>query len=114
MRQSFTTMAAMLGLLALAAPAIAQAYYLPKKLSASDMQMLTIEGNTLTPGGKQTGAWSNPKTGHSGTAAILKKTEKKGMHCELYEYTFRTGTSSDNTPYKLNWCKTDTAWKIAN
>jgi len=114
MRHSLSAMAAVVGLLALAAPAMAQAYYLPKKLSGSDMRLLKTEGEKLSPSGPTIGAWSNPKTGHSGTVAIIKDTEKNGMPCHLYRYTFVTGTSGDKTPYKLLWCKTSEGWKIGN
>ena len=115
MRLSILVVASAAALLGAATPLLAQPYsYLPKRLTSGDMRLLTEEGGKLLPGGKQTGTWRNPKTGNSGTVALLKRTEKNGMPCQLYEYTFKTGTSGDNTPYKLNWCKGPNGWKIAN
>jgi 17 kDa outer membrane surface antigen len=115
MRQSILAVAAAVGLLTAIAPAFAQDYFLPRKLTSSDMNALEVEGSTLAPGGRTKGIWHNPKTGHSGTIDLLHETKKDGRLCHLYRYTFKTGTNSDNTPYKLNWCKMSNGeWKIAN
>jgi surface antigen len=57
-----------------------------------------------------TNAWTNPKTGSSGTATPLKTTKEKGMTCRLLEITNQAGGLSGRS--ELTFCKTKDGWKI--
>jgi surface antigen len=57
-------------------------------------------------------AWSNPKTGASGTATPLKTTQQKGMTCRLLEITNNAGGFSGRSEW--NFCKTKDGWKVVS
>jgi surface antigen len=57
-----------------------------------------------------TNAWTNPKTGASGTATPLKTSKEKGMTCRLTEITNHAGGMSGRSEW--NFCKTPAGWKI--
>lgn len=102
---------------ALVSPAAAQAMqaYLPRRLSGSDMRILSEEAGKLGPQGPKEESWKNPKTGNSGTVTFLHQYEKNGLTCRGFRYTFHTGVSTDGSPYKLHWCeKSPGDWAIAN
>ncbi|MCB8879580.1 hypothetical protein ACELLULO517_04990 [Acidisoma cellulosilytica] len=122
LRQSLSIMVASLGLAfalapALVTPAAAQSMqtYLPRRLTGSDMKILSYEAGKLGPQGPQKESWKNPKTGNSGTVTFLRQYHKSGMECRGFRYTFHTGTAQDGLPYKLNWCERSPGdWAIAN
>jgi surface antigen len=58
-----------------------------------------------------TNAWTNPKTGHSGTATPLKTTKEKGTTCRLIEITNHAGGQSGRSEW--TFCKTKEGWKTA-
>lgn len=98
-------------------PAAAQSLqtYLPRRLTGSDIDILRAEAAKLGPQGPSAENWKNPKTGHSGHVAFLQQSEKDGMQCRSFRYTFHLGTSNDGLPYKLTWCeKSPGDWAIAN
>ena len=64
--------------------------------------------DTLPDG--HTNAWSNPKSGASGTATPVKTTKEKGMTCRLLEITNNAGGLSGRSEW--NFCKTPAGWKI--
>lgn len=102
---------------ALVSPAAAQSMqaYLPRRLSGSDMRILSDEAGKLGPQGPKEESWKNPKTGNSGTVTFLHQYQQAGLTCRGFRYTFHTGVSTDGTPYKLNWCeKSPGDWAIVN
>ena len=59
-----------------------------------------------------TSTWSNPRTGHSGTASPLKSFQQKGMACrELEMSNTARGQTSRNV---FVFCKTASGWKIVS
>jgi len=58
-----------------------------------------------------TNAWTNPKTGSSGTATPLKTTKDKGMTCRLLEMTNHAGGMSGRSEW--TFCKTKDGWKTS-
>jgi surface antigen len=57
-----------------------------------------------------TSTWTNPKTGHSGTATPLSTTKQKGMTCRLLEITNHAGGKSGRSEF--TFCKTKDGWRI--
>lgn len=57
-----------------------------------------------------TSTWTNPKTGHSGTATPLNTTKQKGMTCRLLELTNHAGGKSGRGEF--TFCKTKDGWRI--
>jgi surface antigen len=61
-----------------------------------------------------TDAWSNPKTGNSGTITVLQSFTRDGMQCRKVRYNNRIRNQPDTRIYTLDWCKTPQGvWKIA-
>jgi hypothetical protein len=61
-----------------------------------------------------TDAWSNPKTGNSGTITVLQSFTRDGMPCRKVRYDSRIGNQPGTRIYTLDWCKTPQGvWKIA-
>lgn len=58
----------------------------------------------------QASAWTNPKTGASGTAKPLSTKVEKGTTCRELEFTNRAGGLTGGGTF--NFCKIDGAWKI--
>jgi len=58
-----------------------------------------------------TNAWSNPKTGHSGTATPLKTMKDAGRNCRLLEVTNSAGGQSGRSEW--TFCKTKDGWKTS-
>ena len=58
-----------------------------------------------------TNAWTNPKTGHSGTATPLNTTKEKGMTCRLLEITNQAGGQTGRSEW--TFCKTKEGWKTS-
>jgi surface antigen len=59
-----------------------------------------------------TNAWTNPKTGHSGTATPLRTMKEKGMACRRLEMTNNAGGQSGRSEW--TFCKTKDGWKVAS
>ncbi len=58
-----------------------------------------------------TNAWTNPKTGSSGTATPLNTTKEKGMTCRRLELTNNAGGMSGRTEW--TFCKTKDGWRTS-
>ena len=58
-----------------------------------------------------TNAWTNPKTGASGTATPLKSTKEKGTACRLLEITNQAGGQSGRSEW--TFCKTKDGWRTS-
>jgi len=58
-----------------------------------------------------TNAWTNPKTGASGTATPLRTTKEKGTTCRFIEITNHAGGLSGRSEW--NFCKTKDGWKTS-
>ena len=58
-----------------------------------------------------TNAWTNPKTGSSGTATPLKTTKEKGTTCRLLEMTNFAGGMSGRSEW--TFCKTKEGWRTS-
>lgn len=58
-----------------------------------------------------TNTWSNPKTGHSGTATPLKTMKDGGKNCRLIEITNHAGGQSGRSEW--TFCKTNEGWKTS-
>jgi surface antigen len=58
-----------------------------------------------------TNAWTNPKTGHSGTATPLRTMKEKGTTCRLLEVTNHAGGQSGRSEW--TFCKTKEGWKTS-
>jgi surface antigen len=59
-----------------------------------------------------TSAWTNPKTGASGTATPLRTMKEKGMACRRLEITNHAGGRSGRSEWTL--CKTKGGWKVSS
>jgi surface antigen len=59
----------------------------------------------------QTSTWTNPKTGHSGTATPIRTTKENGRTCRLLEITNQAGGQSGRTEW--TFCKTKDGWKTS-
>jgi surface antigen len=59
-----------------------------------------------------TSAWTNPKTGHSGTATPLRSMKEKGLACRRLEITNHAGGQSGRSEW--TFCKTKDGWKVAS
>ena len=114
-RTSLALLGASLGLLALGATAQTFGFLKDSAMSfmnREDAAMLVRnyqEALGSLPDG-HTSTWTNPKTGHSGTATPLNTTRQKGMTCRLLEITNRAGGQSGRGEY--TFCKTAAGWKI--
>jgi surface antigen len=58
-----------------------------------------------------TNTWTNPKTGHSGTATPLRTTKEGGTTCRLLEITNHAGGQSGRTEW--TFCKTKAGWRTS-
>ncbi len=57
--------------------------------------------------------WHNPRTGHGGRVTVFPATQKDGLPCRLYEFTWTIG--SQTTKYRGNACRDTTGlWRAAN
>ena len=92
--------------------------YLPNNLDKSDMAVMQDAAKQMPRPPAASGArtaWSNPRTGHSGTVVFIKDLRKQDMACKLFRYTFHTGAATDGNPYMLTWCRTPQGdWSIVN
>jgi surface antigen len=58
-------------------------------------------------------AWSNPKSGNSGTIDIIDTLALDGMDCRSVRYDFSLKMKASNTTYLVHECKTgDGSWKL--
>lgn len=55
-------------------------------------------------------AWTNPKTGHSGTATPLRSMRAKGMACRLLELTNHADDQAGRSEFPF--CRTKDGWRI--
>lgn len=60
----------------------------------------------------ETSAWTNPKTGASGTATPLRSFTQKGMKCREAEYTNHAGGFNGGGRFTL--CLRNGEWKIVS
>jgi len=83
------------------------------KLDAEDKAMMREAMRTVLESGKAatTKSWTNPETGVSGTATLLRAYDQDGMPCGEVEHAF---TKPNTNRYILPFCKTaDGKWKVA-
>jgi len=59
----------------------------------------------------ETSAWTNPKTGASGTITPLSSFTRKGLRCREAEYTNHAGGFNGRSRFTL--CRVGDDWKIA-
>ena len=84
-------------------------------LNADDIAALTdatnrlLDSPQLVAGASE--AWSNPKSGASGTVAAGNTAQRKGMACRIVRYQ-TTVPGSPPRSATLTWCKTANGWKI--
>ena len=78
-------------------------------LTTADIELLTATANRLYEAG-QVGvkeAWSNPKSGNSGTVELLETFEREGLPCRRSSMWSRSsGTRSPNA-----WCWRAAEWR---
>jgi surface antigen len=67
----------------------------------------TLALDTLPDG--HTTTWTNPKSGHSGTASPMKSFKEKGMDCRSLEMSNTAGGQTGRS--ELVFCKTSAGWK---
>jgi len=83
------------------------------KLDDEDKAMMREAMRSVLESGKAatTKSWTNPKTGVSGTATLLRAYDENGMSCGEVEHAF---TKPNTNRYILPFCKTpDGKWKVA-
>lgn len=57
-----------------------------------------------------TSTWTNPRTGHSGTATPLRATKVKDMSCRVLEMSNTAGGRTERS--ELTFCKTKDGWRL--
>ena len=107
---------------ALSAPPAARAQINPfgysrsfKGLSRADSKMLFDAADALNAqdplhvGDKKT--WGNAATGDSGTVTVMRIFQSGGMTCHTLRYDTHLKTYNSGR-YMVDWCRTDSGWKI--
>ena len=106
---------------ALLGPTLAQAQVNPFRssgragLRADDIKLMEEAASKLLARPDlsvgSTEAWSNDRTGASGTVSVEGTTVRHGMTCQRVNYaTTRSGGQERDTV--VNWCKTPAGWRI--
>jgi hypothetical protein len=87
------------------------------RLNSDDLDALTaaarhlLDRPQLAEGGFE--AWSNPRSGASGTIVAGKPLSRSGMDCRVLNFfTHVPGPSADRNRV-FTWCKTKDGWRIA-
>lgn len=63
----------------------------------------------------QSASWSNPATGNSGTATLVRDLQLRGMACRNIRYDFSLTRPARQTTYSINWCHTpQNTWRIVD
>jgi surface antigen len=118
------TIALAIGLGAAAHPAAAQINpfrsALANRLTNDDFQMIDetanklLDQDTVTAGAKE--GWSNPKSKASGTVEVTRNFKHDSMGCRTLRYITVPGGAGGRSANRttLNWCKTDSGWKIVS
>jgi hypothetical protein len=57
-------------------------------------------------------AWSNPRSGASGTIVAGKPLTRNGMDCRVLDYFIHVPGPRADRSRVLTWCKTKDGWKI--
>ncbi|MEO8713766.1 MAG: RT0821/Lpp0805 family surface protein [Acetobacteraceae bacterium] len=117
MRANVAGLSAFLALIALA-PAHAQ-YFAPLSgrlgpgLKGDDLSIVSNVTDALNAAGtKGSRQWSNPKTGTSGTIALIRDFHSAGMACHELHYRFALTRPTRHRAYTLDWCRSAGEWKI--
>jgi surface antigen len=84
------------------------------RMTREDVALMTKNSNEALNGNAdgETSAWTNPRTGASGTATPLRTFTQKGMKCRETEYTNHAGGL--NGASRLTLCRQGSDWKIAS
>jgi surface antigen len=80
-------------------------------MNRDDIAMISANFNQALeslPDG-HTNTWTNPKSGHSGTASPMKSFKENGMACRTLEMTNTAGGQTGRS--ELVFCKTSAGWK---
>ena len=93
------------------------AFFVDDRLTSEDWDALTaaarrlLDRPQLAEGGFE--AWSNPRSGASGTIVAGKPLSRSGMDCRVLNFfTHVPGPNADRNRV-FTWCKTKDGWKIA-
>ena len=86
-----------------------------KGLSQADSKMLFGAADQLNATDPlhvgDTKTWHNGTTGNGGTVKVMRIFESGGMACHTLRYDLRFHTKR-TAHYTVDWCKTDSGWKI--
>jgi hypothetical protein len=77
-------------------------------LNAATMRLL--DRPQLAEGGFE--AWSNPRSGASGTIVAGKPLTRNGMDCRVLNYSTHVPGPNADRNRVFTWCKTKDGWKI--
>src|SRR6185295_11027205 len=86
-------------------------------LKESDIAMLQAAANALFQDDHaqvgRTEAWSNSKTGNSGTVSLLKLFEHAGLPCKRLQHSIKQKGRADQNIYQFSRCRSsDGTWKL--
>lgn len=78
--------------------------------AANAATMRLLDRPQLAEGGFE--AWSNPRSGASGTIVAGKPLTRGGMACRVLDYFIHVPGPRADRSRVLTWCKTKDGWKI--
>jgi hypothetical protein len=115
-------LAAILAVLALSEPALAQypAFGVFGRILTAAPEDLPVVREASAPLFDATAAgttreWSNPATGNSGTIKLRRIFALNGMPCRTFDYTTWTGHHTSETRVVIDWCKVaNNGWKLVD
>ena len=85
-----------------------------EKMTREDLALMMKNSNEALSRNAdgETSAWTNPKTGASGTATPLRSFTQKGMKCSEADYTNHAGGFNGGGRFTL--CRVGNDWKLVS